>query len=195
MTQEIKNVWKRRYFDVFIMIALFAVISAQLQQVEAGSFNNGIDGSQLTTLTGFPSDINAVKINLEKVEVENPSPEEETANLLTLNVFFKVENPTDKTLTTSKIDYTLLANGESLGNGHIDYVDIPVHGRPQLLSGSEATIKSKFEIPRNDPSLTQINIGNFTSSDINWEVEGTADIESGFVTAPLAFRDELQRSL
>jgi LEA14-like dessication related protein len=142
----------------------------------------------------LPPDINAVKINLDKVEIENPSPEEETANLLTFNVFFKVDNPTDKTLTTSKIDYTLLANGESLGNGHIDYVDIPVHGRPQLLSGSEATIKSKFEIPRNDPSLTQINLGNLTSSDINWEVEGTADIESGFVTAPLVFKDELQRS-
>jgi hypothetical protein len=40
----------------------------------------------------------------------------------------------------------------------------------------------------------QINIGNLTSSDINWEVEGTADIESGFVTAPLVFKDELQRS-
>jgi LEA14-like dessication related protein len=145
----------------------------------------------ILTLT-LPPDINAVKINLDKVEIENP--EEETANLLTLNVFFKVDNPTDKTLTTSKIDYTLFANGESLGNGHIDYIDIPVHGRPQLLSGGEATIMSKFEIPRNDPTLTQFNIGNLTSSDINWEAEGTADIESGFVTAPLAFKDDLQRS-
>lgn len=148
----------------------------------------------ILTLT-LPSDINAVKINLDKVEIGNPSPEEETANLLTLNVFFKIDNPTDKTLTTSKIDYALFANGEFLGNGHIDYVDIPVHGRPQLLSGGPAaTIMSKFEIPRNDPSLTQLNIGNLTSSDINWMAEGTADIESGFVTAPLAFKDELQRS-
>ncbi len=147
----------------------------------------------ILTLT-LPSDINAVKINLDKVEIENPSPEEETANLLTLRVFFKVDNPTDTTLTTSKIDYTLYANGESLGNGHIDYVDIPVHGRPQLLSGGEATIMSKFEIPRNDPSLTQINIGNLSSSDIDWDAEGTADIESGFATIPLAFRDELKRS-
>ena len=53
---------------------------------------------------------------------------------------------------------------------------------------------SKFEIPRNDPTLTQINIGNLTSSDINWEAEGTADIESGFVTSPLAFKTELERS-
>jgi hypothetical protein len=147
----------------------------------------------ILTLT-LPPDINAVKINLDKVEIENPSPEEETANLLTLNVYFKIDNPTDKTLTTSKIDYTLFANGESLGNGHIDYVDIPVHGRPQLLSGGEATIMSKFEIPRNDPSLTQINIGNLSSFDINWEAEGTADIESGFATIPLAFKDELKRS-
>lgn len=147
----------------------------------------------ILTLT-LPPDINAVKINLDKVEIENPSPEEETANLLTLNVYFKIDNPTDKTLTTSKIDYTLFANGESLGNGHIDYVDIPVHGRPQLLSGSEATIMSKFEIPRNDPSLTQINIGNLSSSDIDWEAEGTADIESGFATIPLTFKDELKRS-
>ena len=147
----------------------------------------------ILTLT-LPPDINAVKINLDKVEIENPSPEEETENLLTLNVFFNVDNPTDKTLTTSKIEYTLFANGESLGNGHIDYVDIPVHGRPQLLSGGEATIMSKFEIPRNDPTLTQISTGNLNSSDINWEAEGTADIESGFVTTPLAFKDDLQRS-
>lgn len=147
----------------------------------------------ILTLT-LPPDINAVRINLDKVEVDNPSPEEESANLLTLNVFFRIENPTDTTLTTSKIDYTLFANGESLGNGHIDYVDIPVHGRPQLLSGGEATIMSKFEIPRNDPSLTQFNIGNLSSSNINWEAEGTADIESGFVTAPLTFRDEVERS-
>lgn len=147
----------------------------------------------ILTLT-LPPDINAVNINLDKVEIENPSPEEETANLLTLNVFFKVANPTDKTLATSKIDYTLFANGESLGTGHIGYVDIPVHGRPQLLSGSEATIMSEFEIPRDDPSLTQFNIGNLTSSDINWEVEGTADIESGFATIPLAFNDEIQSS-
>jgi hypothetical protein len=145
----------------------------------------------ILTLT-LPPDINAVTIDLDKVEI---SPEEETANLLTLNVFFKVANPTDKTLTTSKIEYTLFANGESLGTGLIDYVDIPVHGRPQLLSGGEpATIMSKFEIPRNDPSLTQINIGNLSSSDINWEAEGIADIESGFVTTPLAFKDEIQNS-
>jgi LEA14-like dessication related protein len=147
----------------------------------------------ILTLT-LPSDINAVKINLDKVEIANPSPEQETTNLLTLSVFFKVDNPTDKTLTTSKIDYTLFANGKSLGNGHIDYISIPVHGRPQLLSGGEATIKSKFEIPRNDPILTQIDIGNLSSSDINWEAQGTADIESGFVTTPLAFKAELQRS-
>ncbi|MGH9953916.1 MAG: hypothetical protein ACRD5J_20050, partial [Nitrososphaeraceae archaeon] len=70
----------------------------------------------ILTLT-LPPDINAVKINLDKVEVDNPSPEEESANLLTLNVFFKIDNPTDTTLTTSRIDYTLFANGESLGNG------------------------------------------------------------------------------
>ncbi|HZD36134.1 MAG TPA: hypothetical protein VE130_13095 [Nitrososphaeraceae archaeon] len=148
----------------------------------------------ILTLT-LPPDINVVKINLENVEVAKPSPEEETSNILTLNVFFKVDNPTDKTLTTSKIDYTLSANGESLGSGHVDYVDIPVHGRPQLLSGGQATISSKFEIPRNDPSLAQLNVGNLSSSDINWEAEGTADIESGFVTTPLAFKDEFRRSL
>ena len=87
----------------------------------------------ILTLT-LPPDIDAVEIDLDKVEIINPSPEEETSNLLTLNVFFKIVNPTDKTLTTSKIDYTLLADGRSLGNGHLDYVDIPVHGRPQAMA-------------------------------------------------------------
>ncbi|MGH9983021.1 MAG: hypothetical protein ACRD8W_03595 [Nitrososphaeraceae archaeon] len=86
----------------------------------------------ILTLT-LPPDIGTININLDKVEVDNPSPEEEPANLLTLNIFFGIDNPTDKALTTSKINYTLFANGEPLGNGMVDYVDIPVHGRPQLL--------------------------------------------------------------
>jgi len=97
--------------------------------------------------------------------------------MLTLNVFFRVDNPTDKTLTTSKIDYTLFANGQPLGDGYVDYLDIPVDGRPQLLPGYSTIISSKLEIPRSDPTLAYINIGNLSSSDINWEAEGTADIE------------------
>jgi hypothetical protein len=41
----------------------------------------------ILTLT-LPPDIDTININLDKVEVDNPSPEEEPANLLTLNVFF-----------------------------------------------------------------------------------------------------------
>lgn len=147
----------------------------------------------ILTLT-LPPNINAVTINLDKVEVVPPSPEEEIDNLLTLDVFFRVNNPTDKSLTTSKIEYTLFADGNSLGTGYADYVDIPVHGRPQLLAGSEATIRSPFEVPLNDPNLPLDSTGNLTSSDITWEVEGTADIESGFVTTPLPFSDEIERS-
>jgi LEA14-like dessication related protein len=142
----------------------------------------------------LPPDISAVKINLDRVEIENLSPEEDADNLLTLNVFFRINNPTDKSLTTSRIDYTLFADGKSLGNGHVDYVDIPVHGRPQLLSGSAATIRSPFEIPLSDPNLAPVDIRNTSSSEISWKVEGTADIESGFVTIPLRFSDELDRS-
>ncbi len=147
----------------------------------------------ILTIT-LPPNVEEVKINLEKVETVIPPPEEEeeASNLLALNVAFNVHNPTDKTLTTSRINYTLSANGASLGKGEVDYVDIPVHGRPQLLSGGEATITSEIKIPRNEPNLEQINIGNHSSSDINWEVEGTADIESGFATTTIAFKDELE---
>jgi LEA14-like dessication related protein len=147
----------------------------------------------ILTIT-LPPDISAVKINLNKVETKNPSPEEETSNLLNLDVIFKISNPTDKSLTTSKIEYTLFADGKSLGIGQIDYADIPVHGRPQLLAGSQATIRSPFQIPLSDPNLTSINIENISSSDIRWKVEGTAELESGFVTSPLRFSDELNPS-
>jgi hypothetical protein len=122
-------------------------------------------------------DIYAVRINIDDAEVADPYPEEETPNLLTLNVFFRIDNPTNKTLTISRTDYTIFANGQFLGDGYVDYVDIPVNGRPQVLPGHMSTISSKFEIPRNDPTLAYINIGNLSSSDINWEAEGTADIE------------------
>ncbi|MBD0359410.1 MAG: hypothetical protein ICV56_01690, partial [Nitrososphaeraceae archaeon] len=56
-------------------------------------------------------DINSITIELSKVEVGDIANDK----TIPLNIFFNIHNPTDKAMTTSKIDYNLIADGESLG--------------------------------------------------------------------------------
>ena len=48
----------------------------------------------------LPADLNTIAIRLSKVEVVNSTNED-----ISLNVIFSIHNPTQKSLTTSKIDY------------------------------------------------------------------------------------------
>ena len=85
----------------------------------------------ILTIT-LPPDLNRLTINLSKVEavrqdITNDSQKPQ------LNVYFDVYNPTQQTLTTSRIDYQLFADGTPLGNWTLSYEDIPLNGRPQLL--------------------------------------------------------------
>ena len=63
----------------------------------------------ILTIT-LPTNLNTVSIALAKVEVVNVTG----SSLINLNVFFSVHNPTEKTLTTSGIDYQLFADGTSV---------------------------------------------------------------------------------
>jgi LEA14-like dessication related protein len=134
-------------------------------------------------------DINSITIELSKVEVGDIAND----NIIPLNIFFNIHNPTDKAMTTSKIDYNLIADGESLGQGVLSYEDIPLNGRPQLSPGLTTTLKSTFELSQSNTNSDVFRVikNAQATEQIKWKVEGVAQIESAFSFSPKQFSDEL----
>jgi LEA14-like dessication related protein len=138
----------------------------------------------ILTIT-LPTNLNTVSIALAKVEVVNVTG----SSLINLNVFFSVHNPTDKTLTTSGIDYQLFADGNQLGQGSLSYADVPVNGRPQLLSNTTITIQSQFQVvnSHSNPQIFKVIQNPATFKQIKWRAEGVVELESGFSSASKQF--------
>lgn len=138
----------------------------------------------ILTIT-LPANLNTVSVALSKVEVVNVTDN----SLINLNVFFSIHNPTEKTLTTSGIEYQLFANGTLLGQGSLSYADVPVNGRPQLLSNSTATIQSQFQVvnSHSNSQIFKVVQNTATLKHIKWKVEGLAELESGFSSASKQF--------
>jgi LEA14-like dessication related protein len=134
-------------------------------------------------------DINSITIELSKVEVGDITND----NIIPLIVFFNIHNPTDKAMTTSKIDYNLIADGESLGQGVLSYEDIPLNGRPQLSPGLTTTLRSTFELNQSNMNsdIFRVIKNAQATEQIKWKVEGVAQIESAFSFSPKQFSDEL----
>jgi LEA14-like dessication related protein len=134
-------------------------------------------------------DINSITIELSKVEVGDIAND----NTIPLNIFFNIHNPTDKAMTTSKIDYNLIADGESLGQGVLSYEDIPLNGRPQLSPGLTTTLRSTFELNQSNMNsdIFRVIKNAQATEQIKWKVEGIAQIESAFSFSPKQFSDEL----
>jgi hypothetical protein len=147
----------------------------------------------ILTIT-LPTDLNRLTISLSKVEVVNNITNNNNNHVVDLNVFFDVHNPTEKTLTTSRIEYELFADGNSLGQGTLSYEDIPVNGRPQLLSYSTIPLKSTFELTNSSTNMILFNKlvqNSEISNKIKWSANGTAEIESGFSSSPMHFSSVL----
>ena len=79
------------------------------------------------------STLKDVNISIENISVENSGI---VNNTIPLKVTFKIHNGDVKTLSTSKIEYTVNANNTHLGDGILSYEDIPPNGRPQLYPNS-----------------------------------------------------------
>ena len=134
--------------------------------------------------------LNSLTIDISKVEAINDTNNTQGSQL---NVVFVVYNPTKQTLTTSKIEYELFADGKSLGSGILSFEDIPLNGRPQFYSNSSTTLQSTFKITSN--SIAQIFnkiVENHESvKQIKWRVTGVATIESGFSSSSKEFSNEI----
>ena len=129
-------------------------------------------------LTVTLPDLSKLSITIDKIEFEGI---EEKNNTAILNVSLNVTNPTSQALTTSRIDYSLSANRDSLGDYTISYADIPINGRPQFLANRDSTLQHEINVPIvNERLVTSLNYNNQTLQNIDWEVQGSAIIESGF---------------
>ncbi|HXV45717.1 MAG TPA: hypothetical protein VD736_03500 [Nitrososphaera sp.] len=140
-------------------------------------------------LVRTPFDPEDVDIQLGRVALASGSQGEQE---LDLRVTFNITNDSGFTLTTSKIEYELFANGASVGTDVISYEDIPINGRPALFSGAPAVpITDSFTLRYSDEEAELFNRILDDSSSISWSVTGKASVESGTTFLEKNFSDEL----
>jgi hypothetical protein len=140
-------------------------------------------------LVATPFDPNDVNIQLSRVTLV---PGSEGEQELDLRVVLNLTNTSDFTLTTSKIEYELFADGTSIGTDTISYEDIPVNGRPALFSNAPPiTISDTFTLKYSDEDAEMFNKVLNSSEDIRWSITGKASIESGTSFQEKTFSDEL----
>lgn len=162
----------------------------------------GVIGALVITIILLPRiqyfvnapDVNVIDFNLAAVNISNISNNTNNNNI-ELSLLFDVYNPSDKSATTSKVEYDLFGDNKLLGHGVLSYEDIPLNGRPQFLPGQTATLKSAIILQPSDMNMDVIEKLISNSSDsinsIRWNVNGSSQIESAFVILEKDFSDVL----
>ena len=132
--------------------------------------------------------LDRVTIELSNVEFVPASDEQKAGQI---DIIFHLTNPTDKTVTTSKIEYNLFADNMQLGDSILSYEDIPPNGRPAILPQQSINLTSSFQIiPSQSTQAIFSRIVN-NPSDINWKVQGEVRVESAITLQEKQFSDEL----
>ena len=136
-----------------------------------------------------PIDPDKVDIKLGNVTPISGSAGEQK---LVLGVTFNITNRNDITLTTSRIDYALSADGISLGNNTLSYEDVPLNGRPALFSGATVPLRDTgFTLQYSDQNAAIFNKILNNPSQIKWSVTGSSFLETGTTQVPKQFSSEL----
>jgi hypothetical protein len=140
-------------------------------------------------LVQTPFDPEDVNIQLGRVALASGSQGEQQ---LDLRVTFNITNDSGYTLTTSKIEYELFADGASVGTDVISFEDVPINGRPALFSGAPAVpITDTFTLRYSDEEAELFNKVLNDSSGISWSATGKASVESGTTFQEKEFSSEL----
>jgi hypothetical protein len=140
-------------------------------------------------LVQTPFDLEDINIQLIRVMLASGSQEEQK---LDLRISLNITNMSEYTLTTSKIEYELFADGAPVGTDTISYEDIPVNGRPALFSNAPPiTITDTFTLDYSDDRAELFNQILGESTDISWSITGSASIESGTSFQEKTFTSEL----
>jgi LEA14-like dessication related protein len=159
---------------IFLLLAVAAVVGAIIVLPYISSL----------TATG----LDKVTIELSDVEFVPASTEQRRGQV---DIVFHLTNPTDKTVTTSKIEYNLFADNVQLGDSILSFEDIPPNGRPAILPQQSINLTSSFQItPSQSTEAIFSRIAN-DPSDVNWRVQGEARVESAITLQEKRFSDEL----
>jgi hypothetical protein len=162
----------------------------------------GVIGALVITIILLPRiqyfvnapDVNVIDFNLAAVNISNISNNTNNNNI-ELSLLFDVYNPSDKSATTSKVEYDLFGDNKLLGHGVLSYEDIPLNGRPQFSPGQTTSLKSAIILQPSDINRDVIEKLISNSSDsvnsIRWNVNGSSQIESAFVILEKDFSDVL----
>ncbi|HEY3094277.1 MAG TPA: hypothetical protein VGJ42_00805 [Nitrososphaera sp.] len=137
-----------------------------------------------------PFDPQKVSFELSKVELISGSQGEQK---LVLQPSLKITNANDLTLTTSKIDYELFADGTSVGTDTISYEDVPPNGRPAFFPNQPVTVRDTdgLALQYSDANADMFNKILSNSADIEWSIKGSASVESGTTLEETQFSDKL----
>jgi hypothetical protein len=139
-------------------------------------------------LVETPFNPDDVTIQLSNVTLTSGNQSEQK---LDLRIVLNVTNASDYTLTTSKIEYELFADGASVGTDIISYEDIPPNGRPAFFPNQSVTISDAFTFEYSDKRADLFNKILNNSEDISWKILGSATIESGTSQKEKQFSSEL----
>ncbi|MGH9876426.1 MAG: hypothetical protein ACREAZ_04220 [Nitrososphaera sp.] len=129
-----------------------------------------------------------MRIELSAVKVGDVVPGEVS---VPITVTFRITNPIDRALTTSKIEYELFADGVSLGQHILSYEDVPPPGRPPLFKDLPTNLSSSFLLSQSATNDELFDRVASSGDDINWSVTGTAVVESALTSLQKEFSDEL----
>jgi hypothetical protein len=135
-----------------------------------------------------PIDTEKVDIKLTQVALASGSIENQN---LDLRVTVAITNTNDMTLTTSRIDYELFADGALVGTDQFYYEDVPVNGRPALFPQSSVPLSETFRLEYTDEKAEIFNKILADPSQIEWRMQGSANIESGTTFVTKTFSTEL----
>jgi hypothetical protein len=135
--------------------------------------------------------INAPNFDRIEVRLSNVTIVDSTAQSMDIKTIFTISNPTDVTVTTSKVDYELFADGISIGAYTLSYEDVPLNGRPAIFSQQSVPISHSFTLKYDDKISDIFNKIKDNPGAIKWRASGTAQIESTLTIASRDFNNEI----
>ncbi|MEO9295079.1 MAG: hypothetical protein ABI347_05715 [Nitrososphaera sp.] len=138
--------------------------------------------------------VTAPNFDLVDVRLANVTIMSVEEGKIKLQPVFTIANPTDQTITTSKIEYELFADGVSLGTKVLSFEDVPLNGRPAIFSQGSVNIKQHL----GDPFVVDesANADIFAKirdnpASIKWKATGTASIDSTLIQNEKKFSSEI----
>ncbi len=130
-------------------------------------------------------DLNLVDVRLSKVSIAKAAEDKAT-----LKVTFTFTNPTTQTATTSKVEYSLFADGVLIGQQTLSYENVPPNGRPPIFGESSTDVSDQLVLENKGNEGLFAKITQDVNS-VKWSARGTAQIESTLTTIPKDFQNEI----